>query len=289
MIQSMTGFGKSQTKDENYHCNIEIRSLNNRYTEIRIFGIKDLLEIENEIIAKVKKRFHRGKFDINIKLHPANQSSGFDEKKLASHHRNLKMLSKKMGIHEPISIETVVKTLPQTSRNVPLRKIKNCLDAGIDKALTNLENSRKAEGRQLASDIQKRLRWMIKEIKGVERRTKSAKKRKFRELKNKVEGLISEENIDRSRLEMEVAMLIERSDITEELVRLSSHMELFQQVLTDKQNQKGIGRKLDFFIQEINREINTIGSKVSDVFTTNSVVQLKSELEKVREQVQNLE
>jgi len=287
----MTGFGKSVIKTDTYQCVIEVRSLNSRYTEVRVQGLKEMLELEFELIQKIKKKFLRGKFDVQVKLTQLKSDWAERERRVLEHHKYLKVLARKMGFEDKdITFETVLSTHALKGTRLKAPKIKKTVDLCLSEALKNLEGGRIQEGNMLLADIQRRAKAMQKDLSIIERRMNSQVKRRTSTLKKRIADLTSLEEFDKQRMELEVAILVEKSDVTEELVRLKSHFDTFEKSLkVQKELQKGVGRKLDFFVQEIHRELNTIGSKANDAFVTNKVVALKSQLEKIREQVQNLE
>lgn len=284
MIQSMTGFGKAVVKDLDTTTTVQARSLNNRYAEIRVFGLKDQLDVEHEIVKKVKQRFLRGKIDINIHHQPKTTEGSL--KDIKSHYQSLKDLQKSLQIEGPIDLSLVLHTLAKKPPLVSKAEQKNIMGA-VEQALILLEKSRQDEGRALVQDVVKRIGWIDQQIKKIQNQVKGYPKEKLLQLKKNIAQLVDESKLDQNRLEFEVAILVERSDITEEFVRLTAHLEKMKQ-LTNQKSQ-AVGREIDFLLQEINREINTIGSKTHQKEVSQLVVKIKSELEKVREQVQNLQ
>lgn len=290
MHQSMTGFGRGEFKTDTLQCVVEVRSLNTRFVEVRVQGLKEMLALEADVIQKIKKKFSRGKFDVHVKLTSLTHDWVAREKHFVDHYKYLKGLARKMGFKdEVVSFEAVLSYTPSKSTKFKMPKIKKSIENCLVDAMKQLEQARMREGQALIFDIQKRVKIMQKDLSMIQRRMNTLPKRKFKMLKEQVlKTLSNPEMLNRERLELEVSVLVERSDITEELVRLGSHFKSVVELMDSNDNQKGIGRRLDFFIQEIHRELNTIGSKASDAFVTNKVVALKSQLEKIREQVQNL-
>ena len=284
----MTGFGKSQIKHKKFQCQIEARSLNNRFFEIRVFGLKDMIELENEMIAIVKKTFVRGRFDINIILSNQQQKNGFDEASILTHYKNLEKLSKKLDLKSQFDLGLVLKTLPSQNAFLDTKASHKLIMDGFLQALKQLKAARATEGAYLATDIIKRIKSMKGDLAKIRKLSQKLNQKKFQGMQERV-AMLTSSGIDSQRLELEIALLVEKSDVTEEQVRLESHLTQFEKILRTSKVDQGTGRKLDFFVQEIHREINTIGSKISDVEIASLVVELKSQLEKIREQVQNLE
>lgn len=288
MISSMTGFGKGEVLYRGKRFIVEMKSLNNRYCEVFVNAPKDYLEIEHELIRSVKQRFSRGKFDVHLKIeHDKTQSAWLDEDAFYEKWNALEKLRKKIKHPTPVSIEAVLPFLKtHTNEHVDRKKVVACFLESAEQAFNMMESSRQKEGKELVKILRQRLAAIQKALQAIKVAIPASQAAKTDRLWKKLEKVIEEKNLDRRRVETEIAMLLEKGDISEEVERFSIHVARFKQMT----EQKGaIGREMDFLIQEMNREINTVGSKANDHALSQEVILVKSELEKIREQVQNLE
>lgn len=293
MIKSMTGFGRGESIDGAYSFSVEIRSVNHRYNDIIVKMPKHINYLEEKIKAYIKGKINRGRVEVNICFEYIDDAA-LDVKvdiPLAKAYRDaLDKLADELNIEDDVNLcnllnfPDIIKT---ERKDLNEDKIWNCLRFAIEEALNGVMDMRVKEGLVLKSDLETQLNSMYDIINKIEDRSSLV----VTEYKNKLESRIKEIldidcNIDEERLAYEVAFFADRSDINEEIIRLKSHIKQFLNSLTEKEP---VGRKLDFIIQEMNREINTIGSKANDVLISNHVVAIKSQLEKMREQVQNIE
>lgn len=293
MIKSMTGFGRGESIDGAYSFSVEIRSVNHRYNDIIVKMPKHINYLEEKIKAYIKGKINRGRVEVNICFEYIDDAA-LDVKvdiPLAKAYRDaLDKLADELNIEDDVNLcnllnfPDIIKT---ERKDLNEDKIWNCLRFAIEEALNGVMDMRVKEGLVLKSDLETQLNSMYDIINKIEDRSSLV----VIEYKNKLESRIKEIldidcNIDEERLAYEVAFFADRSDINEEIIRLKSHIKQFLNSLTEKEP---VGRKLDFIIQEMNREINTIGSKANDVLISNHVVAIKSQLEKMREQVQNIE
>ena len=287
----MTGYGVGKVKAEDGECLVEIKSLNNKYCDINIKNNFQSLEIEQKIEKLIKERVLRGKINIIIKV----ENYGLAEEKIIlnedvadSCYKNLKTLKEKYGLKDEIGIDSMLKfkdifTIVKGEESV---KIWPLIEKAMNLALDSLLKMRGREGKVLIADIRKRIKKIQKLIDRIEKYSKSSpldyKDKFLSKIKKLTEGL----NVDEGRIELEAAIFAEKTDITEEITRLKSHLIQFDDLLNSEES---VGRKMDFLTQEINREVNTIGSKTNDIEVTSLVVLVKSELEKIREQARNIE
>lgn len=289
----MTGFGRGESIDGAYSFSVEIRSVNHRYNDIIVKMPKHINYLEEKIKAYIKGKINRGRVEVNICFEYIDDAA-LDVKvdiPLAKAYRDaLDKLTDELNIEDDVNLcnllnfPDIIKT---ERKDLNEDKIWNCLRFAIEEALNGVMDMRVKEGLVLKSDLETQLNSMYDIINKIEDRSSLV----VIEYKNKLESRIKEIldidcNIDEERLAYEVAFFADRSDINEEIIRLKSHIKQFLNSLTEKEP---VGRKLDFIIQEMNREINTIGSKANDVLISNHVVAIKSQLEKMREQVQNIE
>ena len=287
----MTGYGVGRVKAEDGECLVEIKSLNNKYCDINVKNNFQSLEIEQKIEKLIKDRVSRGKVNIIIKV----ENYGLTEEKIIlnedvadSCYKNLKALKKKYKLKDEIGIDSMLKfkDIFKIVKEEESAKIWPLVERATNLALDSLLKMREREGKILISDIRKRVKKIQKLIDKIEKYSKSSpldyKDKFLSKIKNLTDGL----NVDEGRIELEAAIFAEKTDITEEITRLKSHLIQFDDLLNSKES---VGRKMDFLTQEINREVNTIGSKTSDIEVTSLVVIVKSELEKIREQARNIE
>lgn len=287
MPRSMTGFG--QADDNGYH--IEIKGVNHRYRDIRVRLPKDLSAYEIPARDLVNETVARGKVEVNISRNVSSDildrpSINWELAKV--YFSDLTEMSRLYGgeitFRDIVSLPGVLaESVQNTEEQWPLLK------AGIAKALKSFLTSKSEEGNRLKADMCSRLEFLSDLREKMESSTKGMfdfyRERLTSRLTELLEG--KAEMIDASRIEQEIALIADRSDITEELVRLHSHITSFKEVIGD--TGPSIGRRLDFILQEINRELNTIGSKSQITFLSHTVIEAKAEVEKIREQVQNIE
>ena len=287
----MTGYGVGRVKAEDGECLVEMKSLNNKYCDVNVKNNFLSLEIEQKIEKLIKEKVSRGKVNILIKV----ENYGLTEEKIIlneeiadSCYKNLKTLKNKYKLKDEIGIDSMLKfkdifTIVKEEESV---KIWHLVEKTTNLALDSLLKMREREGKVLVVDIRKRVKKIQKLIDKIEKYSKSSpldyKDKFLSKIKNLTDGL----NVDEGRIELEAAIFAEKTDITEEIVRLKSHLIQFNDLLNSEES---VGRKMDFLTQEINREINTIGSKTNDIEVTSLVVLVKSELEKIREQARNIE
>ena len=293
MLISMTGFGRAECQDGDYSYKAEIRSVNNRFIEINTRLPKAYLDLEMPLKKLVKSHCARGSISITITLANTNESSGEWEIKpnlpLASQYvEALKKIQTSLGLEGKLNIDSVVglrdiiKVEP-----VPIDPAKEDLLLNIAKsALTSLRKMREEEGEHLQKDLAERIDLIEKHAEQIKTRQPEIIQEYKTRLKEKIKLLNDGIEVDESRLAQETAILADRCDVTEEITRLGSHLKQFRKLF---ESTEPMGRKLEFITQEINREVNTMGSKSSDTEVANLVIELKSALEKIREQLQNIE
>ncbi len=290
-IRSMTGMGTARTTSGACHHLVEIRSVNNRYLDISLRLPNGWNSFESEIRSLCQKYVKRGK--VNILASTVSSTSGGDEvklndKKLIQYHDYFSKLSKKMGL-APLKLNDLIR-LPQVlevkQEEVITESGWKSLKQTIIKALKSLNLSREREGKKLRQDFLKRLSTLKKLISLVEKQRSGKLKEVHAKLFQKIKKLTESVGINDDRLAKEAAFLTEKSDISEELVRLKSHLDLFKRILEEPNE---VGKKLDFTLQELNREANTIASKANHFGMSRLVIDIKAEIEKLREQVQNIE
>tara|TARA_A200000113_G_scaffold43597_1_gene35352 strand:+ start:2798 stop:3643 length:846 start_codon:yes stop_codon:yes gene_type:complete len=280
----MTGFGKSETKFQRKKLNAEIRSLNSKNIDLNLRVPNRYREIESKIRTKINGELSRGKIDllISIDLHDEDKISSLNYPVIKKYINELKKISDssesellKMAIRLPESIKIEKEEISKEEKKV-LFKI-------IDKAIIKLNQYRVSEGKSIEKDFKSRIKIFHKLVKSVD---KLAPKRKEK-IRKKIEDLSKQnlKEIDNKRMEQEIFYFIEKLDINEEIVRLKSNLKYFEKIMTEKAPN---GKKLTFISQEIGREINTLGSKANDEKIQKIVVDMKDELEKIKEQLLNV-
>lgn len=292
MLKSMTAYGRAESLKGTMEFIVEIRSGNYRYREIVPRIPQSLQPFEERIRPIVTSRLKRGRIEISIQIKD-NGDKGLKlelNRPLVKAYGNiLNELNKELGYKQPIDLSffsQLKDSIIVKQDSVDLEKIWPDLKDVIDKALLSLDIMRINEGKALEKDFLERLDRIGAYIDEIRNRAKVTVETYRDKLRQRIHQLIEDSEINEDRLMQEVAFMAERSDVTEELIRVESHLEQFRNYMNQDDV---IGRRLDFILQEINREVNTIGSKAADSFISHRVVEIKAEQEKLREQIQNVE
>ncbi|NLC06726.1 MAG: YicC family protein [Syntrophomonadaceae bacterium] len=293
MLRSMTGFGRGEAVVTGKRITVEIKSVNHRYCEVAIRLPRIYSALEEKIRRTVQARVFRGRLDVFVNVVQEGEKTALvkvDKELAMAYYNSLRELGELLQISPEITAEQLshfpgVLVLQEEEDDLDI--LWSGLEVAINLAMDNLLEMRVIEGNRLNDDIIHRIgkiEQFINEISVQEPKVVN----NYRErLSNRVRELINDQFVvDESRLATEVAVFAERCNITEELVRLNSHLTQFRQLINSDDS---IGRKLDFLVQELHREANTIGSKANDAEISHLVVEIKSELEKIREQIQNIE
>jgi uncharacterized protein (TIGR00255 family) len=292
MIKSMTGYGKNEVKLESGRIIVEIRSVNHRYSEMSVKLPRTLIALENDVRKCVAEQVKRGKIEVYIQQEGLIGAAGLPAVNIPLakvYYEAFVKMKEALGLYDPVPLSLIAAQkdlLVMEERGVPAETLREVLLAAVKDAVDNLDVMRTCEGKALLEDLQARRALLSGLIARITERAPEAFAESTVKLRGRVMQLAGESGVDAGRLAQEVALLADRCDITEELVRFNSHLN--QLDLTLELNDP-VGRKLDFIIQEMNREVNTIGSKANDAEITSFIVELKAELEKIREQVQNIE
>jgi uncharacterized protein (TIGR00255 family) len=293
MILSMTGFGKSEGEYNKKKYSIEMKSLNNRFCEISLKYPKYLTSKDNDIKEIIKNRVARGKVYLLLTVESGtNEQSDLviDKNILKEYLRLLKSMRKEIGSKEKIKLEHILHFSEILSAEASgevtdeeFKFIKKLIEAALD----DLSNMKQKEGDFIKNDIMKRIELIDSENEKIKITSAGRVPAERIKLREKVDALIADKSkIDENRLELELIFLSEKIDITEECTRLNSHLKYFTNCVESEDN---AGRRLNFLLQEMNREINTMASKSLDAEISQRVSVLKEELEKIREQIQNVE
>jgi len=292
MIKSMTGYGKASGVILDKEITVEIKSLNHRYCEIYCKLPPDFSFYEHEIRKVLLAKLTRGKVDIAIKWEGAagKHAPSFNEALAREYYAMLTSLKKCLGIEGEIKLADIVtyRDIFGQSEEIQEKTLLPELIPILERALGTLLEMKIAEGKNLYLDLVGRIALMRTLVGDIEKRLPVFLEEHGQRLIKRVQEIAAEVNIDEARLAQEVAIMAERSDIAEEITRLYSHISQLEALLKDE-TQEGIGRKIDFLLQEMGREINTIGAKSGDLAIVHAVIALKGELSKIREQGQNIE
>ncbi len=292
MIKSMTGFGRSQRVIDNKDILVEIRSVNNRYFDFfcKIPRVYNYLEKNLKMLAN--KNVSRGKVEIAVYI---NNVEGVEtqvvvNKSVAENYINaLKSANEYLNINDDLSLSHIIRlpdvfTVTKTQEDEEV--IWNNVSVVVNEALEKFIKMRETEGEKLSQDILQKLLFIENAVSEIEDKSVETTENYRNKLTAKLNEVLKDNNIDEQRIITEAAIFSEKVAVDEETVRLRSHIQQFRDLLNLSEP---IGRKLDFLVQEINREVNTIGSKAQNLEITKIVVDLKSEIEKIREQIQNIE
>ncbi|HZK34962.1 MAG TPA: YicC/YloC family endoribonuclease [Bacillota bacterium] len=292
MVLSMTGFGRGKSQDENREISIELKTINHRYLDINLRMSRSLSFLEENIRKALQASLTRGRVEIylNYVNNTTDKTSVVLNETLAkSYIDSLSSLAENFGLSKNIDLSILagiddIFTVTESEEDTDLLS-KLSLEA-LNEALTALGHMREKEGSFLVEDILKRTSKIEDMLNEIDKRSPLVVEEYRNKLEARLTELLKSTELEENRFNTEVAYYADRSNITEEIIRLRSH--LSQLRLTMEQGGP-IGRKLDFIVQEMNRETNTIGSKSGDIQITNNVVEIKSEIEKIREQIQNIE
>ena len=293
MAISMTGFGRGEYKDDNYYFLVECKTINHKYCDINVRLPRKISFLEDKVRNLVKDYVKRGRIDLYIKLDLLGSEDvnlKFDETLAAQYVGILNQIKEKFDLVDDISVMNVAKfpdIVKCEEKEEDEDLLWSMLKQAVEAALIKLKEMRSEEGKKLADDVIMRCDLLKNYINEIEKNAENVVIDYKEKLNNRISEMLEDPSIiDENRLAQEVAIYADKSSITEEIVRFNSHIDQLKKTVIKNDS---IGRKIDFLIQEMNRETNTIGSKSSDLSITNLVVEVKSELEKIREQIQNIE
>jgi uncharacterized protein (TIGR00255 family) len=293
MIKSMTAYSEAAHTQNDVKAEVEIRSYNSKNLDVALYLPPFCRRFEDGLKKMVAEHLSRGRVEIRLAVKDESESSVdfmVDEQRALAYFKALSTIKDRLSLAGEITLDQVIagRDMIKDGEKEPGSDLLwQVVSASLAEALEHLETMRSAEGENLAADLEERMRFIETEIATIETDARELpeiyRQRLMERLSNLTEGM---ETLDPVRLSQEVAILADKSDISEEIVRAQSHISLFRQILS---SEEPAGRKLNFLIQEFNREFNTMGSKSSQADLSLRVVNLKSELEKIREQVQNIE
>lgn len=293
MAISMTGFGRGEFKNDNYHFLIECKTINHKYCDINVRLPRKISFLEDKIRNYVKNFVKRGRVDLYIKLDLIGSEDvnlKFDDKLATQYVNILKEIKEKFDLQDDISVMNVAKfpdIVKCEEKDEDEDLYWSMLREALDITLEKLGQMRQEEGKKLAEDTLERCDILKNIVNEIETYSDTVVDEYKEKLNTRINEILDNPSIvDENRLAQEIAIFADKSNITEEIVRFRSHIEQLKNTVVKNES---IGRKIDFLIQEMNREVNTMGSKSSNINITNLVVEVKSELEKIREQIQNIE
>ncbi len=294
MIKSMTGFGKAAEDSPYGRIIIEIKTLNHKSLSINCTPFDGFFLLEEKLKNILQEKLFRGKVFVKISIENSSESKvlqkiGINEAVAKEYLKKIKKTKKELGLPGEIEIKEII-ALPgviEYGSDKKVEKLWPYIKKAADKALTKLIEFRKNEGRRLEKDFMDRLKMMQKAIKEIKKYEKQSVADYRKKLSKTIDELIGKGEADKSRVEQEVAIFAKNCDITEEVVRLEHHCQSYKSTI--EKAKTDVGKKLDFIAQEMHRETNTIGAKASDFRISKAVIDIKSEIEKTREQLKNIE
>lgn len=293
MIRSMTGYGKQNLSVEGREYQIEIKSVNHRYLDINVKIPKAISYLEETIKKEISNKIKRGKIDVFVSFENNSEEGRKIEinKQLAKLYiEQLKELAQEEKIESNIEVMDIAKipdvlTIKVDEEN---SKIKDEIKQVTQGAVTRILEMKNIEGEKISQDLLQRIRNIQSKIVEISAKSTGLIEEYVVKLEKRVKELLKDDEVDKSRLAQEVVIYADKCSIEEEITRLKSHIFQFENLISNNQD-GAIGKKLDFIIQEMNRETNTIGSKANNLEITNGVIDIKTEIEDIREQVQNIE
>ena len=292
MIRSMTGYGRAEVLIDGRNILVEIRSVNHRFFEFSSRVPRSYGFLENRLKNYLQGKLSRGKVDVNVSIQTVegtNASVQVNRELAASYVQALRALQEPLGLKDDLSLSAVARfadIFAVSKEPEDEEKVWADVQQALEQAADRFVQMREAEGAKMKEDLAGRLNFILAAVEKVEERSPKTVEEYRARLYRKISEVLSSAQVDEQRILTEAAIFAEKIAVAEETVRLRSHVDQFRAIM----EQEGpVGRKLDFLIQEFNRETNTIGSKAQDIEIARIVVDMKSEIEKIREQIQNIE
>lgn len=292
MIKSMTGFGKGEYKSKLGRFIVEIRTVNHKYFDLSSKIPNGLVLLEDKIKGYLNKRIKRGKVNFFLSYRISDTDYGaltFDKKAVAKYYKMLNEIKERFNINDEIKLDHLLSfkdVIVEEQEDIDINSIWSSVERAVEKAVEDCNKMREREGRALYKDITQRISKVKDYVEGISKLAPEVVAEYKRRLDGRIKEIIKDVNIDKDRLETDIAIFAKQCDISEEITRARSHIEGLNKVLN---SDREAGKKMDFILQELNREVNTMGSKANSIKISRLVIDIKSELEKVREQVQNVE
>jgi len=290
MIYSMTGYGRGSAVKNNIVTEIELKSVNSRFLEIFLKLPPSLADRDYELREIIKSKIQRGKVNgiIQLKSNTKSEFTNVNEEKLKEYISLVKKVKKTAQIDEPLKLEHIISGIDIISTtDIEVTDLEfDVVKKALKNAIADLLKMKKNEGVEISMDLTKRIKSIEKKVISIENGFKKNVNEYYKKLQQRIKVLTKENEIDNKRLNLELAVIVDKSDLTEECVRLKSHLKFFIESMNKHSRP---GKKLNFLCQELNREANTISSKSITTSITHKAVLIKEEIEKIREQIQNIE
>lgn len=291
MIKSMTGYGRGSYENDGRMYTVEIKTINHRYNDVSVKLPRYLNFLEDNIRKYISKTINRGKVEVYVSLENMSDKGRnikIDKVLAGTYIDELRSLSNEYNIPDDITVMSLARMsdIIVVENDAQEELYWQELQEAMSIALKNIDEARSIEGNRLAEDIETRLNKISEYVDIVERSSEKLLEEYKIKLKNRISELNANNIVDENRIGIEIVLFADKSSICEEVTRLKSHIESFKNML---KSEGPIGKKIDFLIQEMNRETNTIGSKANSIGITNYVIEMKNEIENIREQVQNIE
>ena len=289
MLSSMTGYGRGESTGPHCTVAVELRSVNNRYCDVVLRNNKGFMQWDDEVRRIIQKNLKRGKIYVNINVEATNSNgdvSKLDSDAVKKYASLLEEIKKHAGIDEPIQLSHLLSNnnIYAQPSEIDEEDLHKLMLKALESALTQVENMRSEEGEKLSADITERINLIKEEVTSIKNLSSDNASTQFEKLKIRAQELIGNE-MEFDRLNQELALLSDKLDISEECVRIDSHVGQFTDYLTIDEP---VGKRLDFLLQEMNRESNTISSKSNNVSISHIIVEMRNVIESLREQVQNI-
>ena len=293
MLKSMTGFGRAKYQVEGREYIVEIKSVNYKYSDVSVRLPRNISYLEEFIKKEVLKNVSRGKIDVNITLNNCSslgKNVSVNNEIAEMYIKSLRRLVEDYGVKDDITAVNVSKMpdVLEIKSEDDEEQIKSEISIPLKEAINNFMEMKQKEGNELARDMQARIKDILNKVEKVSELSTGLIEDYVVKLEARIKEILKSNEVDKQRLEQEVVIYADKCSIAEEVTRLKSHIEQFESLINEKEYIT-IGKKLDFIIQEMNRETNTIGSKANCLEITNEVINIKTEIENIREQVQNIE
>jgi len=291
-MQSMTGYGRSEVRHAHFALTVEARSVNHRYLDIALRYPRLYAPLEARMKQRVSAYFTRGRIDITLVQQESpegRRALSLDHTLAQQYYDALQRLQESLGLPGTIDLSLIANlrdVFKVEEASADVESDWDIIAQGLDAALQALQNMRQQEGEALSHDFHLRLQAMAQQLQLIRQRVPQVVVEYRQRLEQRVKELFAQFELDPNRVAQEAILFAERADVTEELTRLEAHIQACTRLLSSSE---AVGRKIEFLVQEMHREVNTIGSKSNDTTISHSVVELKSELERMREQIQNIE
>ncbi|MAP84152.1 MAG: YicC family protein [Candidatus Marinimicrobia bacterium] len=286
MIKSMSGFGQGTAQLKNGMCTISVRALNSRYLDIKLSGIEGYPDLDHLIRNKITEKLERGSIQLNVNLNFGMNGKShfqFNQERFELIDKILSTIKKKYGRHMNMADIITSKDLFMDGPEMEIDSSE--ILTAINLALSQVDSMRIKEGEKTAEHLASLLNEIADLVEVLKEKTKKIIEKKINKYREKIQDLINGIPVEESRLSMEIMILADKTDVSEELSRSLSHIDQFRQLM---KLDEPVGKRLNFLTQELNREVNTLGVKAADVTVSRDVIDLKSGIEKIREQIQNI-